>query len=124
MFRHTVKVIATGVLGLALSTTSIVPPPQLVWAAEAPPTLEQRVTKLETEVRAIQENNTNANRKLDEIIAWINKVDRGSAELPHPRPTHVVHRPIYPDTYGGAITGDVHRGGGTNNPRTDSDSSR
>jgi len=95
MLGHTIRVIATGGLALILSTTSLVPPVLTPPAAAQTSTLEQRVQRLETDVKAIQENNESANRKLDEIIRWINKVDNGSTVRPHPRPVHVMHKPIY-----------------------------
>jgi hypothetical protein len=96
MARHTIKVIATGALGLALSTTSILPPPQPAVAAEAL-TKEQfdaGIQQLTKDIgKAIKDNNRDL---ADEIANAINRAsDRHHLSTPvvHER-TVVVERPV------------------------------
>jgi hypothetical protein len=102
MARHTSKGIATGALGLALSTTSIVPPPAVAAEALTKEQFDAGIQQLTKDIgKAIKDNNRDL---ADEIANAINRAsDRHHVSTPvvHDRvvvverPVHVAHRPLW-----------------------------
>jgi len=105
MFRHTIKVITTGGLGLALSTTSIVAPPQPAVAAQNDPVTQQMFNDA---MKALPDQIANAiaDKKLPDQIAnaIVEALERrshhhASTPVEHTRyvvvekPPRVLHRP-------------------------------
>jgi hypothetical protein len=88
MLRRFIKVIATGALGLALSTTSVVPPPQPALAAEAltKEHFDEEIGKL---TKAIKEE---LPKEIANVIKNNNK-DLAEAIAVAISPHHPVHEP-------------------------------
>ena len=104
MLQRFTKVIAIGAVTLALSTTSVVPPPQPAVAAEL--TREYFDTKIGELKKTIEDTNGDLKKTIEngtaQIVAAINKAP--TTEPHHPthapikvvlveKPVHVPHRP-------------------------------